>query len=70
MGEANIDLKTLKAKGDLELKIIDAKKEHTGTVFGKYTYKALPPTPVLIIKSVKCSFYKDTEFILKSVIFN
>jgi hypothetical protein len=28
--------------------------------------KILPPVPVLIIKSVKCSFYKDNEFILKT----
>ena len=60
MGEATIDLKSLKQKGDLEIKIIDSKKEHVGTVYGKYVNKVLPPVPVLIIKSVKCSFYKDT----------
>lgn len=67
MGEANVDLKTLKTKGDLELKIIDSKKEHVGTIYGKYVNKVLPAVPVLIIKSVKCNFYKDTEFVLKSV---
>lgn len=28
----------------------------------------MQPVPLLVIKSVKCDFYKDTEFLLKTVI--
>lgn len=69
MGEGKIDVKALKANGDIEIKILEQDGKQTGTVYAKYNLKSLAPVPFLIIKSAKCDFYKDTEFVLKTVHF-
>ena len=69
MGEAKIEIKTLKTNGDLEFKLIEYDGNPSGTIYCKYVVKTLPGVPTLLIRNIKCDFYKDTEFILKTVKF-
>lgn len=67
MGTANIEISKLKQNGEIELKIVDDKGHQTGTVYANYAVKNLPKVAMLVIKNIKCNFYKDTDFIIKSV---
>lgn len=67
MGQAKIDIKTLKASGDLEFKLIEDDGKPSGTIYCKYAVKVLPGVPTLVIRNIRCEFYKDTAFILKTV---
>ncbi len=68
MGQGKIDVKPLKDGGDIEVKIIQQDGVESGVVYCKYALKTLTPVPILVVKNIKCDFYKDTEFILKTVI--
>jgi len=67
MGKGKIDIKSLKANGDLEIKIYEDDGTQSGTIFGKYILKSLAPVPMLIVRNIKCDFYKDTKLFLKTV---
>lgn len=54
MGQAKIDIKTLKANGDLEFKLIEDDGKPSGTIYCKYVVKALPGVPTLVIRNIKC----------------
>lgn len=60
MGQGKIDIKSLKANGDIEVKIIEDNNNQSGTIYGKYVLKNLAPVPLLTIRNIKCDFYRDT----------
>lgn len=66
MGKGKIDIKSLKVNGDLEIKIYEDDGTQSGTIFGKYILKSLAPVPMLIVRNIKCDFYKDTKLFLKT----
>ena len=70
MGAAEIEISKLKPSGEIELKIVDEKGHQTGTVYANYNVKSLPKVPLLVVKNIKCNFYKDTDFVIKSVKLN
>ena len=67
MGAANIEISKLKQSGEIEFHIVDDKGHQTGTVYANYVVKSLPKVALLVVKNIKCNFYKDTGFIIKSV---
>ncbi len=67
MGAAKIDIKSLKASGDLYIKIIEEDGTQSGIVYAKYVVKNLPPVPMLIVRNIKCNFYRDTKLLLNTV---
>lgn len=68
LGDGRIEVKTLKAAGALECKIMED-GEQTGTFYCNYAIKTLPPSPVLFVKNIVCDFYRETKFMLKTVRF-
>lgn len=49
------------------MKMIEDDGTQSATIYFKYAVKNLPTVPILTIKSAKCDFYRDTEFVLKTV---
>ena len=68
MGEGTFDLTTLKLSGNIEIKIVGQDKQQVGVVSCKYSVKSLQPSPMLIVKNIRVQFYRETKFLLKTVI--
>lgn len=67
IGSGKIEIKTLRFPGGaIEVNILTESGENIGTINGKYTIKNLNPTPLLLLKNIRCNFVKEHDFILKS----
>jgi hypothetical protein len=67
IGSGKIEIKTLRFPGGaIEVNILTENGESIGTLNAKYTIKNLNPTPLLLVKNIRCSFVKEHEFIKKS----
>lgn len=52
--------------GTIDVNILTDSGENIGTISGKYTIKNLNPTPLLLLKNIRCSFVKEHSFITKT----
>lgn len=67
IGAGKIEVKGLRFPGgQIEVPILTDSGESVGTVSGKYTIRNLNPTPLLLIKNVRCNFVKQHSFLIKS----
>jgi hypothetical protein len=67
MGMGKVEIKGLRFPGGaIDVNILTENGENIGTVSGKYTIRNLNPTPLLLLKNLRCSFVKEHSFISKS----
>jgi hypothetical protein len=67
MGMGKVEIKGLRFPGGaIDVNILTENGENIGTVSGKYTIRNLNPSPLLLLKNLRCSFVKEHSFISKS----
>ena len=67
MGAGKLEVKGLRFPGGtIEVQIINDSGENIGSVTGKYTIRNLNPTPLLLIKNIRCTFVKELTLVTKS----
>ncbi len=67
MGGGKIEVKGLRFPGgNLEVSVVTDSGENIGTITVKYTIRNLNPTPLLLIKNIRCTFVKELTLITKS----
>jgi hypothetical protein len=52
--------------GAVEVNVLTDSGENIGTVSGKYTIRNLTPTPLILLKNIRCAFVKELTLVSKS----